>query len=154
MHSEGIPLYELRQRLVPPDHPEGRVEVWCPLRKRWIVLTPEEHVRQCLIRWLHEEKAVPLGLMSVERGLKYDRLQKRYDLLVYGREGQPQLLTECKAPYVEMGQDTLMQAATYNSRIQAGRLALVNGPTALFFVWNRESEKFEREAALPVFDDW
>lgn len=154
MESEGIPLYELRQKLTPPDHPEGRVEVWCPLRRRWIVLTPEEHVRQCLIRWLHEEKQVPMGLMSVERGLKYDRLQKRYDLLVYGREGKPMMLTECKAPYVEIGEDTLMQVATYNSRIHAGRLALVNGPVALFFVWDPDTEKYVPEISLPGFDDW
>ncbi|MEY3444817.1 MAG: hypothetical protein RLZZ519_3098, partial [Bacteroidota bacterium] len=75
-------------------------EVWDGIRKQWLVLTHEEQVRQCLIQFLTTVCGVPKGLISLEKGLHYDRRRKRYDLLVYDRSGRPFILCECKEPRV------------------------------------------------------
>lgn len=124
----GLPVYELRTKL------EGeQTLVWDQIRKKWLVLTPEEHVRQCLIQFLIEEKAVPSGLISLEKGLKVDRRRKRYDLLVYGRDGSPLLACECKAPYVPLDKHAALQLAVYNSEIKAPFLLWTNGKHILFY---------------------
>lgn len=124
----SLPQYPLEIRLGERGH-----EVWDPIRRQWMVLTPEEQVRQCLILYLSGVCGVPRGLMSLERGLQYDRRRKRYDLLVHDRAGKPFLLCECKEPRVPIDDAVLQQAAVYNSQIGARMLLLVNGPTLLAY---------------------
>lgn len=142
-----LPLYDLQIR-----QGDEKQEVWDGLRKKWLVLTPEEYVRQCLLRFLIEEKNVPPGLISVERGLKYNSLQKRYDAVVYDREGQPLIATECKRPTVPIDESTMMQLVTYNSKIGAAYLLLTNGKELHFFGLNEENV-FRRMTAIPVFEE-
>lgn len=123
-----LPLYPLRTK---EEH--GQTLVWDVVRRRWMVLTPEEHVRQCLVAFLMAEKDVPSGLISLEKGLTFDRRRKRYDLLVYDRQGQPLLACECKAPYVDLDQDAAIQLAVYNSELKAPYLLWTNGKYVLFF---------------------
>ena len=124
----GLPMYDLRTRV------EGeQTQVWDPIRKKWLVLTPEEHVRQCLILFLISELDVPPGLISLEKGLKVDRRRKRYDLTVYGREGTPLLACECKAPYVKLDQKAALQLAVYNRELKAPFLVWTNGEYLLFY---------------------
>lgn len=144
MSENGLPVYDLRLRM----NGETR-EVWDELRKKWLVLTPEEYVRQCLIRYFLEEKSVPPGLVSIERGLKYNTLQKRYDVVIYDREGRPLVATECKRPNVELTQDTMMQLATYNTKIGAPFLCLTNGKHLLFFAKGADGTFRVRESIPP-----
>ncbi len=124
----GLPLYDLRTKV------EGeQTLVWDLVRKKWLVLTPEEHVRQCLTIYLTAEKGVPTGLVSLEKGLQVDRRHKRYDLLVYDRNGAPLLACECKAPYVLLDQNAALQLAVYNSELKAPFLLWTNGQTILFY---------------------
>ena len=76
MKAQSLPNYALQLRTT-----DAGQEVWDAIRKRWLVLTPEEEVRQSLILFLADVCGVPRGLMSLERGLHYDRRRKRYDLL-------------------------------------------------------------------------
>ena len=114
IRDESLPVYDLKTRIE-----NDRREVWDRLRKKWMVLTPEEFVRQCLIHWLTEEKGIPNGLISIERGMTYNSLRKRYDLCVYDRNGKPLISIECKAPDVPLGQETLMQLSTYNTKLNS-----------------------------------
>lgn len=102
-------------------------EVWDQVRRKWMVLTPEEHVRQCLVAYLIDTVKVPKGLISLEKGLKYGERNKRYDLLVYDREGLPFILCECKSPRVAIDADTLFQWSIYHSQVSAKVLILTNG---------------------------
>ena len=120
--SSGLPFYELKTK-----EQKGQTFVFDPLRKKYVVLGPEEHVRQCLIQWLHRERGVPMGLMSVERGLVVDRRRKRYDLVVCDRTGAPLLACECKAPYVPLNHEAALQLAVYNRKLKAPFLLWTNG---------------------------
>jgi hypothetical protein len=143
--SQSLPIYPLRTRVE-----NDRREVWDMLRKKWMVLTPEEFVRQCLIHWLVNEKGYPTGLISIERGLKYNSLQKRYDLCVYDRKGQPLISMECKAPGIALDQGVAMQLMTYNSQLNAPHLLLTNGDRVLFFSLGEEG-RFDIRGEVP---DW
>ena len=142
----GLPLYELRTR-----DEDGVRQVWDRLRKKWLVLTPEEHVRQCLVEYLVREKGVPQGLISQEKGLSYDRRRKRYDLVVYGRDGQPLLACECKAPYVALDRAAGMQLAVYNRKIGARFLLWTNGQVLV--AYGKGEERLLLLDELPGFEE-
>ncbi|MDR1673761.1 MAG: type I restriction enzyme HsdR N-terminal domain-containing protein [Bacteroidales bacterium] len=97
------------------------------VRKKYVALTPEEWVRQHLIHYLSAEKNCPLTLMSVETPLRYAQMHKRSDVVVYGRNGQPLLLAECKAPEVPVNQKVFEQIAVYHQTIQSPFLLVTNG---------------------------
>lgn len=101
--------------------------VFDPLRKRYCTLTPEEEVRQKALYLLVEHLGVPPGLLAVEYSIKVNGLDKRCDAVVFGREGNPLMILECKASSVKLTQETLEQAARYYSALQPKHLMLYNG---------------------------
>ncbi|MFN3555295.1 MAG: type I restriction enzyme HsdR N-terminal domain-containing protein [Bacteroidales bacterium] len=104
-----------------------RLMIFDPFRKQWVVLTPEEWVRQHFLHWLCDSWGYPRGLMAVETSLKYNQLSMRADAVVYGQQGQPLMIIECKAPHVTIDQQTLEQAARYNFAFNTRYLMLTNG---------------------------
>ena len=125
----SLPRYSLDTR----ETAGSGMQVWDSIRKQWLTLTPEEHVRQSLIAFLTEGCGVPRGLVSLEKGLQYDRRKKRYDLLVYDRGGKPFILCECKEPRVPIDDAVVQQISLYNSKIEARILILTNGHQLLAF---------------------
>lgn len=105
----------------------GRREIFDPVRRRFVALTPEEWVRQHVIRYLAEEKSVPLSLMAVEKSLVVNRLSRRCDLLVHNNSGKAVMMVECKAPGVKLSQSTFEQIARYNMALQLPWLWISNG---------------------------
>ena len=95
---------------------ENPPKIWDAVRRRWLVLTPEEWVRQHLIRLLVERGGVPPGNVSQE-----------YPVAVTGRDGRPCLLAECKAPDVPLGREVFAQAVRYNSVVAAPYVLITNG---------------------------
>ncbi len=96
-------------------------------RKKWVVLTPEEWVRQNFLRYLVAEKKFPPALMAVEKKTTLNRQARRFDLLVYDRQGEPWLIGEFKAPEVEIRQEAFDQAIRYNTVLQAPYFLVSNG---------------------------
>ena len=105
----------------------GQNTIFDPIRKRYVALTPEEWVRQNLIRFLAEEKGVPLTLLASERGLLVNGLNQRFDLVVFAKSGAPLLIGECKAPGIKLSEDTFHQAIRYNITLKAHFLLISNG---------------------------
>ena len=103
------------------------VEVWDSLRGIYLVLTPEEWVRQHLIRFLVERGGVPPGNVSQEYPVALSGTAQRADLVVTGRDGRPCLLAECKAPDVPLGREVFAQAVRYNSVVAAPYVLITNG---------------------------
>lgn len=97
------------------------------IRKKYLVLTPEEWVRQHLIHFLINVKNYPRSLMKLEGGLKLNHLQKRSDILLFNTQGEKILLVECKAPSVKINQDTFDQIARYNFVHKVEWLLVSNG---------------------------
>ncbi|HRN37415.1 MAG TPA: type I restriction enzyme HsdR N-terminal domain-containing protein [Flavobacteriales bacterium] len=85
------------------------------MRRVWVVLTPEEWVRQHVLNYLVKEAGCPVSLIAVERKLVMNGMTRRADLVVHDRRGRPVLLVECKAPEVKVGQSAFEQAARYNT---------------------------------------
>ena len=105
----------------------GKHYILCQVRKKYLVLTPEEWVRQHLISFLKEEHGYPVSLMKIEREVKGGERQKRADLIVYDTSGHPQLLVECKAPTEKLGKETFFQLGRYNRFVNAALLLISNG---------------------------
>lgn len=101
--------------------------VRCLLRRKWLVLQPEEFVRQLLLHFFIEDMHYNRNRITVERGLQVDRRDKRTDILVFDKRMRPWLLVECKAPKRPLSNQTFQQASTYNNPLQAPYLMVSNG---------------------------
>jgi hypothetical protein len=123
MEKLNLPLYNFRIT----KNNEGKFQIFDPLRKKDILLTSEEWVRQNILQFLVEERGFPASLISVEAGLKVNQFLRRYDALVYSREGQPLMLIECKATSVAVNQDTFDQITIYNRSFKCPFLLVTNG---------------------------
>lgn len=122
LHELNFSNYEFRLR-----ENAGKREVFDPVRRKFVALTPEEWVRQHVIRFLNEDRKYPLSLIHVEGGLEINNLKKRFDILVYNNLGKPELLVECKAPSVKISQAVFDQAARYNLAFNVRLLFVSNG---------------------------
>lgn len=105
----------------------GKTYIFDELRKRFLVLTPEEWVRQHLVKFLIAEKKYPRTLIKLEGGLKLNALQKRSDILIFNTRGEKIMLVECKAPSVKITQETFDQVARYNFVHRVQWLVVSNG---------------------------
>lgn len=130
---------------------EGKLSVFDPLRKKFLILTPEEWVRQHIINYLITHKQYPKSLFSLEKGLKYNQIQKRFDILVLDRKGQPFLLVECKAPEIKLSQKTAEQIAVYNKTIGARFLAISNGLQHLCMEYDDSAGTYKQLRNFPDF---
>ncbi|KGL60670.1 type I restriction enzyme R protein [Polaribacter sp. Hel1_33_49] len=97
------------------------------LRKKYIVLTPEEWVRQHFVYFLIEEKKYPVTLIALEKQLTINNLKKRSDILIFNTDGKPEIIVECKAPSIKITQNTFDQIARYNLKLRANYLIVTNG---------------------------
>jgi len=104
-----------------------RLTIFDPLRKKWLVLTPEEQVRQYLLQYLMQVKGYPKTLIAVEKKIKVGAMDKRFDIVVYNRNHEPWMLVECKAPEVFIDQTTLFQLLNYQRTIQCDYWVMSNG---------------------------
>lgn len=121
------------------------------IRCKRLVLTPEEWVRQHLIKYLIYEKGFPKGLISLEAGLKVNSLQKRYDALVYNKEKTPHVLIECKAPTVKINENVFQQILIYNAKINAPYLFVSNGLNH-YFLKKKPDGKFSFLPDIPDYN--
>lgn len=106
---------------------EGKTLVFDPLRKAYVTLTPEEEVRQKMLYLLVEHLKVPAGLIAVEYSVKVNGLDKRCDAVVFGQNGSPLMIVECKAASIALTQLVLDQAIRYYAALHPLYLMLYNG---------------------------
>jgi hypothetical protein len=104
-----------------------RSYIFDPFRKKYVLLTPEEWVRQHFLQYLVREKGFPSSLMSVEKEFRFNRMKKRTDILAYNRKGEPLLLAECKSPNVRVTREAFQQVGLYNLTYKVPWLVVTNG---------------------------
>ena len=109
----------------------GKEQIFCEWRHRWVRLTPEEWVRQQLLHQMVEQLGYPASLIAVEKAISVGETKKRCDAVVYDTAMQPQVLIECKAETVPLTQKTLDQALVYNRKLNVPYLILHNGPQTI-----------------------
>lgn len=130
-----------------------KLQIYDIIRKKWIFLTPEEWVRQHTVHFLIEEKGFPSSLIAVEKNLKVNQLNKRFDAVVFHSNGSPLLLIECKAPEVNLTEETLQQALRYNSVLQAPFIILTNGLNTYIGQLNFTNQSFSYLKDIPVYNE-
>ena len=106
---------------------QGKVYIFDLIRKKYVVLTPEEWVRQHFVNYLIQELNYPKSLFRIEGSLSYNKLQKRSDILIFNRFGKPWMLIECKSPTIKLSQKAFNQVAVYNMTVGAQYIAVTNG---------------------------
>ncbi len=112
------------------------------VRKKFVVLTPEEWVRQHLIHFLIHEKKFPKGLMGVEKKLLVNNLLRRTDVVIYNDKLKPLLIAECKSPQVKISQNVFDQAARYNLSLDVKYFILTNGLETFCCMMDHEKQKY------------
>lgn len=146
MQALNLPSYDFKL-----NEQGGKKYIFDMWRKKWVVLTPEEWVRQHLLRFLSEERNFPRLLLAVEKSLKFNSLQKRCDIVAYSRQHRPLLLVECKAPTVALKEAVFAQIAHYNFVLQVPYLLVSNGLEHYFCRVNYEKGKMEFAQELPFY---
>ena len=131
---------------------KGTLKIFDFIRKKYLVLTPEEWVRQNFIHFLVFHRGFPGGLLKLESGVKYYQRKGRYDAVFMDRKGSPLLLIECKAPQIKIDKDTLNQAARYNSKTRAPYLALTNGMEHYFIKVEFLENKLIALPEMPTYE--
>ena len=151
----------------------GKQLIFCPIRKKFLILQPEELVRQLLIVYLMEEKKYPKSKIAVEKSLKINGLEHRFDLLIYDKKNLPFLLVECKAPEINIeksfswmnilsdaevtkseiniNRNPFEQAAQYNFQLKVPYLLITNGISTFLskMDYDNQSSEFLNEIPTP-----
>ena len=130
---------------------DERHTIWDPLRRKEVVLTPEEEVRQWCIGVLSRSMCVPMHMMMSEAGFKLGGKSFRADILVYDREAQPLMVVECKRPEVALTQEVLDQAIRYNMALNVKYIMITNGTKT--FICRRKDAGFVFVDKVPVYDE-
>lgn len=143
----NLPDFDLRMK-----QEDDAIWIWDLLRKKYVVLTPEEWVRQHFVHYIINELKYPSGLIKLESGLTYNKLQKRSDIVVHDRSGNPWMVIECKSAEQSINQEVLHQASVYNQTLKAPYLTVTNGLISLFFAIDWKTETTVYLVAPPIFE--
>ena len=143
----NFPVYSFRFK-----NSENKVAIFDEIRKKFILLTPEEWVRQHTVQFLLQDKKFPKSYINVEKLIKINNLSKRYDVVVFQPNGAIFLLIECKAPEVPISQNTFDQIARYNLVLKAKYLMVTNGLNHYFCQMDFENEKYIFLNELPAHE--
>lgn len=137
MQVLNLPTYKFRIK-----SNKNKYVIFDIIRKKYVILSPEEWVRQHFIHYLIEEKKYPVSLISVEKKLTINNLTKRTDILVFNTEGLPHIIVECKAPSVKITQEVFDQIARYNLKLQADYLIVTNGLKHFYCSMDVKNEQY------------
>lgn len=128
---------------------ENKHYIFDEFRKKFVILTPEEWVRQHILQFLHNQYHYPKSLIAVEKQIKINGLTKRFDIVVFDTKGNVFLIVECKAPNIKITQETFNQIARYNLALNAEHLMVTNGLNHYFCKMDFENEKYIFLEELP-----
>jgi type I site-specific restriction endonuclease len=142
----NFPHYDFRLR-----EKDSRPEIFDDVRKSWVTLTPEEWVRQHVMKWIIEEKKYPASLLAVEKSITVNGLTKRCDIVAFDKTGLPVLIIECKAHDVEISQPVFDQAARYNLTLNVNLFLLTNGMNHFCCRADHENKSYLFLKELPGF---
>ncbi|WP_306350291.1 type I restriction enzyme HsdR N-terminal domain-containing protein [Flavobacterium sp. '19STA2R22 D10 B1'] len=147
MQSLNFPSYQFRFK-----NSKNNAAIFDEIRKKFVLITPEEWVRQHVVHYLMNEMKYPKSWINVEKVIKINGLTKRYDVVVFNPDGTIFLLVECKAPQVKITQTTFDQIARYNMTVNSKYLMVTNGLNHYYCQMDYEQEKYHFLPQLPLHD--
>ncbi|WP_350291950.1 type I restriction enzyme HsdR N-terminal domain-containing protein [uncultured Croceitalea sp.] len=130
---------------------ENSTHIFDIIRKKFVLLQPEEWVRQHTIHFLIEEKKYPKSIINVEKQITVNKLKKRFDIVVFNSDGSIQILVECKSPDIKINQATFDQIAQYNLKLKATYLMVTNGLDHYYCQIDLIKEKYTFLREIPDF---
>lgn len=148
MHLLNLPAYACKLK-----HSPEQSLIFDLIRRKYVVLTPEEWVRQHFINYLVHHLQYPKALIAVERGTSYHQLAKRTDLCVYGPDRLPLLLVECKATEVAITAQVVKQASAYNKTLQARYVVLTNGRDHYCWQVDHHQQSYAQLDRIPAYPE-
>lgn len=128
-----------------------RGEVFDPLRKKYVSLTPEEGVRQGFIEWLSHRRGWPLSLMMSETEIKSGEVKFRCDIVCYDKTLAPQMIVECKAPEIKIGTATFEQIWKYSLILKVKWIVITNGKSTFACRYNNETKRYDFIKDVPFY---
>lgn len=131
---------------------ENKRLIFDEIRKKFVALTPEEWVRQHVVQYLISEKKYPKSHINVEKQLLLNGTKKRYDAVVFNKDGSIHLIVECKAPSIKVTQDTFDQIARYNLVTDATYLMVTNGLQHYYCQLAYKEERYNFLTSLPQYE--
>ena len=146
MEELKFPKYNLQIRNI-----ENKKYIFEPIRKKWLLCTPEEWVRVNCINYIIHTKGYPPSLISVEHQIEVYGLKKRFDLLVYNIDLSPFILIECKSPVVKINQKVFDQIIQYNLKLKCPYLMITNGLNHYFCNVIQNEKKIEFVDSVPSY---
>lgn len=135
------------------ENRQGKQHIFDPIRKKWLVLQPEELVRQLLVQELLQELQVPSSRLRLEYGLEVNGLARRCDILVFNARAEPVFLAECKAPNIKLSQATFDQVARYNLPLRVPYLLITNGPDSWACAIDHQAQSWHFLSELPSYSE-
>jgi len=142
----NFPTYSFRFK-----NSENKVSIFDAIRKKFIILQPEEWVRQHCVQYLINEKNYPMSLINVEKELSINNLSKRYDIVVFNPDGSIHLIVECKSAKIKINQSTFDQIARYNLTLNASYLMVTNGINHYYCQMDFENERYQFLNDIPNY---
>jgi hypothetical protein len=130
---------------------ENKTLIFDIIRKKFVVLTPEEWVRQHTIHFLTSEKKYPISHINVEKQLQLNDTVKRYDIVVFNKDGTIKIIVECKAPSIKTNQQTFDQIARYNLVLKSETLMVTNGLEHFFCIMDFINKRYLFLKDLPSY---
>ena len=146
MRRLNFPEYRFRFK-----NSENKYYIFDEIRRKFVVLFPEEWVRQHVVQFLMQEKRYPKSLINVEKEIRVHQLKKRYDVVVFNPNGSIAIIVECKAPDKTITQKTFDQIARYNRVAKADFLMVTNGQYHYFCQMDYENEHYIFLNELPEY---
>lgn len=146
MQKLNFPTYSFRFK-----NSENKVSIFDSIRKKFVILQPEEWVRQHCVSYLIEEKGYSKTLINVEKELIVNTLKKRYDIVIYNSDGSIYLIVECKSPKIKINQDAFDQIARYNLVLNAKYLMVTNGLNHYYCQMDFENEQYQFLKDIPDY---
>lgn len=148
MEELNLPKFQFKVK----ETEKGRA-IWDEFRKKYVILTPEEWVRQHFLKFLNVHLGYPKSLLKTEFEIRYNKLKKRPDIVAYDNQGHPLIVVECKAPEVKISNDTFQQAAIYNQTLKARYLVITNGLDHFCCEQELKTGTFQFIEKIPVYQN-
>ncbi|EDP95744.1 type I restriction enzyme HsdR N-terminal domain-containing protein [Kordia algicida OT-1] len=147
MELLNFPKYSFRFK-----NRENKIYIFDAIRKKFVVLTPEEWVRQHTVQFLLQEKNYPISLINVEKELIFNNLKKRYDIVIFNSDGSIFLVVECKRSTITINQQTFDQIARYNMILDAEYLMVTNGMNHYYCTMDYEAQQYHFLREIPDYE--
>ncbi|WP_138433492.1 type I restriction enzyme HsdR N-terminal domain-containing protein [Winogradskyella algicola] len=146
MQKLNFPQFEYRFKST-----ENKISIFDVIRKKFIILQPEEWVRQHCVHYLINEKNYPKSLINVEKELNINGLKKRYDIVIFNPDGSILLIVECKSHDITINQNTFDQIARYNLALDAEFLMVTNGINHYYCQMDTKAERYQFLRDIPNY---